>query len=759
MSDEAGITALLGPTNTGKTHRALERMLEHATGAIGVPLRLLAREVYDKLTTRVGERRVALVTGEEKRVPAHPSYWVCTVEAMPPDLAVDFLAIDEVQLAAHDQRGHVFTDRLLRARGRLETWFLGAETIRPVVERLVPEARVARLPRLSQLSFAGATGLGGVPPRSAVVAFSIEKVFELAERVRARKGGAAVVLGVLSPRARNAQVAMYQSGEVDYLVATDAIGMGLNLDVRHVAFAALQKFDGRETRDLDPAEIGQVAGRAGRHTRDGTFGTIAPLELPRELARAVESHRFPPISTVRWRSAELDFASPAALVASLRRRPHADALRLDDRGEDLAALIALSELDEIRERATSVEAVRLLWDVCRVPDYRKLLFESHVGLLAAVFCQLVDRGELDEAWVDRRVAELDDPEGDIDGLTARLSAVRTWSYLSNQSGWLARSSGYQARTRAIEDRLSDALHAELVQRFVERTTKRVVEGAKPRVPALDPAHPFARLQAMRAAMAGEPSLEHGDARDAFVEALVDAPPERFTVDDRGRIFFDGATREKALAVLVRGSTLLTPDVRVLGLDDLAPGARTRVVRRLVATARDVVEDLVGPLRALEPSLTSPARGLVYQLEHALGTVRTREAAGLVAALTAEDRARLEAASVRLGARAIFVRSLGRSAALARRAQLCALFWDERSRPRPPRVGATSFAIGPRVDPHACAAMGYLAFERRAIRADVVESVYEALATDARPDDERLASWLGTPKREVAQVVQALIEDA
>jgi ATP-dependent RNA helicase SUPV3L1/SUV3 len=769
MSDEPGITALLGPTNTGKTHRALERMLEHASGAIGVPLRLLAREVYDKLTTRVGERRVALVTGEEKRVPPNPSYWVCTIEAMPADLAVDFVAIDEVQLAAHDQRGHVFTDRLLRARGRLETWFLGAETVRPIVERLVPEARIARLPRLSQLTFAGATGLSAVPPRSAIVAFSAEKVFELAERVRVRKGGAAVVLGVLSPRARNAQVAMYQAGEVDYLVATDAIGMGLNLDVRHVAFAALTKFDGREARALDPAEIGQVAGRAGRHTRDGTFGTIAPLELPRELARAVENHRFAPIGTVRWRSAELDFATPDALIRSLKQRPTSEVLRLDDRGEDLQALVALVPLTEVRGRASDERAVRLLWDVCRVPDYRKLLFESHVALLAAIFCQLVDRGALDEAWVQRRVSELDDPGGDIEELTARLSAVRTWSYVSNQSGWLLRAADWQARTRAIEDRLSDALHAKLVQRFVERAQKRTSLGAKiaPRGPQVDPAHPFARLGALRAAMAGEApgAPDEGDARapqEAWIEEIVDAAPERFTIDERGRILLG----DRALAVLARGNTLLTPDVQPIGLEELAPGARARVVRRLVAVARDLVEELVGPLRALEGSLSSPARGLVYQLVHALGTMRTREATGLVAALTPDDRARLEAATVRLGARAIYVRALARRAPLARRAQLAALFWDARTRPRA-RVGTASFAVAIRegghaqAQAHACAALGYLVFGDRAIRADLVETTYAALTheeADSRSAPSTLASRLGVPARQAESLAQAILDD-
>lgn len=273
MPEASPITAVLGPTNTGKTHRAIERMLEHDSGMIGLPLRLLAREVYDRITARIGEGSVALITGEEKRVPKRPRYWICTVEAMPVDLEVDFLAIDEIQLAAHDQRGHVFTDRLLNARGKRETWFLGADTMRPLIAELVPAAKLAQHPRLSSLVYAGASKLSKMPPRSAVVAFGAAQVYEVAERLRALRGGAAVVLGALSPRTRNAQVALFQSGEVDYLVATDAIGMGLNLDVGHVAFAGLRKFDGRDVRDLETAELSQIAGRAGRYLNDGSFGT------------------------------------------------------------------------------------------------------------------------------------------------------------------------------------------------------------------------------------------------------------------------------------------------------------------------------------------------------------------------------------------------------------------------------------------------------------------------------------------------------
>lgn len=748
------ITALLGPTNTGKTHRALERMLEHASGAIGVPLRLLAREVYDRLTTRVGESQVALVTGEEKRVPPRPRYWVCTVEAMPDDLHVDFVAIDEVQLAAHDQRGHVFTDKLLRARGAKETWFLGADTMRPMVQHLVPEAEIARLPRLSKLTHAGVTSLAATPKRSAVVAFSAEKVFELAERLRAKKGGAAVVLGVLSPRARNAQVAMFQAGEVDHLVATDAIGMGLNLDVLHVAFAALRKFDGREARELDPAEIGQIAGRAGRHTRDGTFGSIAPLEIARDVVRMVEGHRFSPVSRVRWRSAALDFSSPEALVASLRVRPRDERLRLDEEGEDLAALIALARLPEIASRAHDEARLRLLWDVCRVPDYRKLLFESHVALLASLYAQLVDDGAVHEDAIAARIHELAIAEGDIDTLTARLASVRTWSYVANQARWLRDATHWQEQTRDVEDRLSDALHAKLVERFVQRSVKRAVGAnviALPRAPKVDPRHPFAALAALRAEIAGEPPPEL-DAREVFVESIVDAPHEAFSLDDAVRIRFEG----RPLGQLVRGATLLAPDVRPWSLDELGAGARARIVRRLVAFARDMVEELLAPLRTLPADLSSHARGLVYQLEQGLGTVRTRDARAQIDALDARERAAFEAAGVRFGARSTFVRSLLRNEAIARRALLAQLFFDDA--PRAPRPSAVSMPIGPRTDARACVAIGFLPYGRRAVRCDVVENVHAALRSEEPPARERLASWLGVPQREVERVLEAIIEE-
>ena len=336
VDQSSAIRGLLGPTNTGKTHRAVEQMLQHSSGMIGLPLRLLAREVYDRVSARLGEGRVALVTGEEKRIPARPQYWVSTVEAMPIDREVDFVAVDEVQLMTHQQRGHVFTDRILHARGRKETWFLGSHTATALVQQLLPTAELTRHPRLSKLRAGQRTGLGGLPPRTAVIAFSAQEVYELADRLRRRRGGTAVVLGALSPRTRNAQVAMYQAGEVDFIVATDAIGMGLNMDVDHVAFASLHKFDGRRRRALAADEIAQIAGRAGRHLRNGTFGTVTPARMPPEIVDAVEMHAFPQQRRAVWRNSDLDVSSLDALEASLRRRPPRRCLVRIEHADDTA---------------------------------------------------------------------------------------------------------------------------------------------------------------------------------------------------------------------------------------------------------------------------------------------------------------------------------------------------------------------------------------------------------------------------------------
>jgi len=470
VSRASRLWAVLGPTNTGKTHLAIERMLGHQSGMIGFPLRLLARENYDRIVALKGARSVALITGEEKIIPPNPSYYVCTVESMPLDRRVDFLAVDEIQLCGDAERGHVFTDRLLHARGVNETMLLGSDTIRPLLRRLVPEAEIAARPRFSTLRYAGAKKLTRLPPRSAVVAFTVSDVFQLAEAMRRRRGGTAVVMGALSPRARNAQIGLFQSGEVDYLVATDAIGMGLNMDLDHVAFARLVKFDGFAPRRLAAAEIAQIAGRAGRHMSDGSFGVTGDItELEQETVEAVENHRFDPLRRIYWRNARLDYRSLGGLIASLETRPHVHGLASSRPADDLLALRALAQMPEISNLARHPEAVRLLWEVCQIPDFRKVMSDNHARLLAQIYRHLASpSGRLPTDYVAGQVSRLDRLDGDIDTLMTRISHIRTWTYITHRGDWLNDAPAWQERARAIEDNLSDALHDRITQRFVDK---------------------------------------------------------------------------------------------------------------------------------------------------------------------------------------------------------------------------------------------------------------------------------------------------
>src|SRR6267154_2081280 len=465
----AGVTAVLGPTNTGKTHLAIERMLAHSSGVIGLPLRLLAREVYNKIVDRAGVDSVALITGEEKIKPPKARFWVSTVEAMPRDLDVSFLAVDEIQIAADLERGHVFTDRILHRRGRDETLLLGAATMRNIVERLLPGISVVTRPRLSQLSFSGDRKITRQPRRTAIVAFSADEVYAIAELIRRQRGGAAVVMGSLSPRTRNAQVAMFQSGDVDYLIATDAIGMGLNLDVNHVAFASDRKFDGYQFRKLNPAELAQIAGRAGRATRNGSFGTTGrcpPFET--ELAQALESHSFEPIKMLQWRNTALEFASIGALQASLAETPKENGLTRAPIAEDILVLEHAARDDDIRALATTRAAVERLWEVCQVPDYRKISPATHAELATTLYGFLVRDGAIPTDWFARQVDQADHADGDIDTLSNRIAHIRTWTFAANRPDWLVDPEHWQGVTRAVEDRLSDALHERLTERFVDR---------------------------------------------------------------------------------------------------------------------------------------------------------------------------------------------------------------------------------------------------------------------------------------------------
>jgi ATP-dependent RNA helicase SUPV3L1/SUV3 len=560
------VTAVLGPTNTGKTHLAIERMCGHSSGMIGFPLRLLAREVYDRVVKLKGASRVALITGEERIVPPDARWFLCTAESMPLQKDLAFVALDEAQLGADRERGHVFTDRLLRARGREETMILGSETLRPMVKALVPDADIVNRPRFSTLSYAGARKLSRLPKRSVIVAFSAEEVYAVAEMIRRLRGGAAVVMGALSPRTRNAQVAMFQAGEVDYLVATDAIGMGLNMDVNHVAFASLTKFDGYRQRRLTVSEMAQIAGRAGRHQRDGTFGALTadgPGAFTPEEVHAIENHHFPRLDFLYWRDGEPDLDSIDALIASLEAKPDNRVLRAAPQSVDLAVLKRLVEDPSVRGRTRSPGQVARLWAACGVPDFRKLGVDPHARLVARLYDDLsTGDGHIPAPWFADQVARLDDVTGDVETIAGRIAAIRTWAYIAHRGDWLADPAHWAARTAAVEERLSDALHASLTQRFVDKRTTALLRqigkdsGALPVVigeegEVLVEDHSIGTLEGFRFTVAA-------DARHSDKRLLLAAAEKRLGAElaKRGRELVESA--DEAFLLLIDGDAADAP---------------------------------------------------------------------------------------------------------------------------------------------------------------------------------------------------------
>ncbi|MBM3487631.1 MAG: disulfide oxidoreductase, partial [Alphaproteobacteria bacterium] len=639
------VSAVLGPTNTGKTHLAIERMLGHPSGMMGFPLRLLARENYDKVVKLKGARQVALITGEERIAPPTARYFLCTTEAMPLDRPVDFLALDEVQMCADPERGHIFTDRLLRARGLVETMLLGADTMRPVIRALVPEAVFIARPRLSRLGYGGPKKLTRLPKRSAVVAFSINEVYAIAELVRRQRGGAAVVLGALSPRTRNAQVALYQAGEVDYMVATDAIGMGLNMSIDHVTFASLAKFDGRRQRRLSAPEIAQIAGRAGRHLADGTFGPSAELgPMDPELVEAVESHRFDPLAAVFWRNHDLDFSSARGLLLALEGAPRHAALVRARMADDHLSLVHLAREDDIALTARGRRRVMLLWDVCQIPDFRKTMPEAHTRLQARIFRHLTsDTERLPTDWVADQLARLERTDGDIDTLMARIAHVRTWTYVSHRPDWVDDAVHWQERARQIEDRLSDALHDRLTQRFVDRraavvSRMRAADGAPIALVGRDNAvvvegEAIGRLDGFRFVPDAGGSSEMLRALLAAahralvgeiirrVQQLESGPDEAVTLAPDGAILWQGA----AIARLRPNGTLLSPRIETVASELVADPMRRRIEARLADwLGRCLRADLEALFRLGEAAtLAGAARGLAFQLVEALGSLPRR----------------------------------------------------------------------------------------------------------------------------------------
>jgi ATP-dependent RNA helicase SUPV3L1/SUV3 len=748
-----GVTAVLGPTNTGKTHLAIERMVAHSSGVIGLPLRLLAREVYNKVVDRVGVDAVALITGEEKIKPPRARYWVSTVEAMPRELDVSFLAVDEIQIAADLERGHVFTDRILHRRGRDETLLLGAATMRPIIERLLPGASIVTRPRLSQLEFAGDRKITRQPRRTAIVAFSADEVYAIAELIKRQHGGAAVVLGSLSPRTRNAQVAMFQSGDVDYLVATDAVGMGLNLDVDHVAFASDRKYDGYQFRRLNPAEFAQIAGRAGRATRDGTFGTTgrcAPFEP--ELVNALQNHSFDSVKVLQWRNSKLDFSSCGALQVSLAQTPSHEALTRAPIAEDLRVLDHAARDADVREMAHGSAAVERLWDACQIPDYRKIAPAAHAELVTTLFGFLMRKGKIPDSWFAAQVEQADRVDGDIDTLSGRIAQIRTWTFVANRPDWLADPEHWQEISREVENKLSDALHERLTERFVDRRTSVLMRRLRENTmlnteigktgEVIVEGHVIGRLDGFT--FAPDAAEAGSDAKalqatalkalageiDARAEKLSKAPDDQFLLASDGVIRWTG----DAVAKLVAADDILHPRLRIVADERLTGAPRDAVQARLELWLKTHIEKLLGQLFDLAKAedITGIARGIAFQLIEALGVLERQKIAAEMKDLDQPSRAVLRKYGVRFGAYHIYVPALLKPAARA----LASLLWAQKhdnvdlsalsGAQHLAGSGRTSFPVDKLLDRDAYRALGYRQCGERAVRVDILERLADLI---------------------------------
>jgi len=778
---DSRIRAVLGPTNTGKTHLAIERMCGHSSGAIGFPLRLLAREVYDKVCRIKGEAACALITGEERIEPPNARYFMCTAEAMPRDGGGHaFVALDEAQLGADRERGHTFTDRLLNARGREETMLLGSATLEPLARKLLPGIEIEERPRFSTLTYAGSAKLSRLPPRSAIVAFSIEQVYQVAELLRRFRGGAAVVMGALSPQTRNRQVELFQSGEVDYIVATDAIGMGLNLDVHHVAFAALSKFDGVRQRRLTPAEMAQIAGRAGRHQTDGTFGTLsgnrrgAPLELTEDEIYAIENHRFAPITKLYWREPNPRFDNLGVLIGDLEARPMQDGLTAAPEAIDLAVLKRLAEQPDIADDVRTPGNVRRFWEACQLPDFRQQGPDAHARFVARLWSDLKN-GHIGADFVAARISELGNTSGDIDTLQGRLSGIRSWAYICQRPDWVLARDEMAARARQAEAKLSDALHQKLTERFVNRRTSVLMKGMGKdagllRVELKDDGQvtvedqPIGHLEGFRFVVDADASSEERKlmlaAAEKHMASLLAQKAQKLVADELGDLSISGGQilrGEQPVAVLEKGKSPSRPRiVMAKELGQLDPAHRARLQDALELWLEEQLAPLA-PLRALEDAATDPeagteVRALLLTLADRNGTTR-REDAGL-AHVPKEKRPFLRRLGVSIGSLDVFVPALLKPAP---RILLKKLGLDT----RPVREGMEAV-----IDLEDRPPAGYRRAGKQAIRIDMAEKLFRAAheqrakapqSKDVRgfPVDTALATSMGL----LPESFRSLMKDA
>ena len=780
MNFERKIVAVLGPTNTGKTYYAIERMLGYKSGIIGLPLRLLAREVYDKIAQVRGPSCVALVTGEERIVPAKANYWVCTVEAMPENLSVECLIVDEIQLSADPERGYIFTDRLLKSRGKLETIFLGAETMKGPIKTLIPDVLIQNRKRMSNLTYAGSKKISRMPPRSAIVSFSVDNVYGIAELIRRQKGGAAVVMGALSPRTRNAQVELYQNGDVDYLVATDAIGMGLNLDVNHVAFSSISKFDGRTMRFLAPNELAQIAGRAGRGMSDGSFGETGEVAaLDEDVVKAIVEHRFKPLRKLMWRNSELSFVSTETLIQSLDKQTESEVLVKAREADDFIALKTLSQSPDLQFRINDKSSIKLLWDVCRTPDFRGISSVEHTNLLEEIFKFLYEFSAIPDDWFGQQIKRLDRTDGDIDVLSKRLAFIRTWTYVAQRQSWLHDVSHWRGVTRALEDRLSDALHERLTQRFVDRRTSVLLRRLKQKEALLAEVNEngevtvegefVGKLEGFRFKQDKETTAQEAKTiKSASLQALLphfnlradrlyNAPDTEIDFTEQGGLMWG----DQAVGKLITGDDIMHPKVAAFVDSEAGMEVLNKVERRLQHFVDRKISLLFEPLVNLQKDeeLTGLAKGFGFQLFESLGILRRQNVLAEVKSLDQDARALLRKHGVRFGQFTVFMPLLLKPAPTRLRLVLWALSKNLDEFPEAPPPGLVTVPVSTEAPEQYDDMSGYRNAGDRAIRIDMLERLADLLrAEDSRNGFEANADMLsitGMTQEQFANLMEGL----
>ena len=802
----SNVKAILGPTNTGKTYYAMDRMLAHSSGVIGFPLRLLARENYDKAVSQVGISQVALVTGEEKIIPPYAKYFCCTVESMPLNREFSFVCVDEIQLAADPDRGYIFTDRILHSRGLKETVLLGAETIRPLLQKILPDVIIETRPRLSTLSYIGVKKLTRLKPRSTIVAFSVPEVYKIAELIRTKKGGAAIVMGALSPRTRNSQVDLYQNGQVDYLIATDAIGMGLNMDIDHVAFASDSKFDGNIPRYLTPPEIAQIAGRAGRSTRNGTFGVIdESLKFDEETVEQVETHSFFPLKNLWWRNTDLNFSSVNKLVKSLDKAPPFNFMRKKVGALDAICLTHLSQIDTIKAKIENEENLSLLWNICQIPDFSNTLSGMHFNLLEKTFELLLSKGKLDNEWIKSQITRLDRYDGEIDTLLNRIANVRTWTFITNRSNWLDETEYWQDQAKTIEDKLSDELHERLTQRFVDKKIVVLNKTLKE----------FNNLEAIvridgKVFVEGEevgtlkgfdfiPTLSDGENAAPILSAARKTLPKEISrrvkellMSDNAAFKFDNdgniLWQSNIVASLVNGENIYSPKININSSELLSDEQIKQIQLRIIEAVEGNIKSILSEaINLKDPSfqkiekkhfnnnqneeksaeeeklpiinLSGKALGIAYEVYEGLGSAKTSSLSMSINTLSDDEKTQLAKLGLRLGIETIYLPNLLKPSAIKLRALLWSVFYQNFPDHGTPPDGRVSVIMQPEANHDFLRAIGFVPLGDLALRVDIAERLSALIRLEARSGRFRITdamlSIAGSTKIQMEKILYEL----